>query len=278
MKDVFEMSLNRDYTVCLANDFVKGRLCLPLIEQKLFFTAVSQVVKADKDFKTFSCTVPELAEFLQVDSSYLYHNLKSICISLRGRVNVIQVKNDNNKDAWKVFGLIDRAEYSDGIFTICLSDDIKPFLIDLDRYYTQCLLGTILSFSSKYTNQLYLRLKCESGYSRKYVFRFTVAELRELFQIPDKKYQRDYNLLQKTIKPALEELSNSDYGFVWDYEEVRSKKRGKPLEYITFKAVLFNSKAIKDEFIDDFPGWREVYDGTTDNPYNAIDHYEIYLK
>lgn len=263
------LSLNSDYAVCLANDFIRGRLCLPLIEQKLFFTAVAQVVREDGDFKTFSCTISELAEFLQVDSSYLYHNLKGICKSLRGRVTEI-----NRPNGWKIFGLIERAEYENGIFTIRLSDDIKPFLLELERYYTQCLLGTILSFNSKYTNQLYLRIKCEGGYSRQFEFDFTVAQLRELFQIPQKKYQRDYNLLQKTIKPALEELSSSDYGYVWDYAEVRSKKRGKPLEYVTFKAVVFDDKSIKDMFLEDFPDWVEEYNTGRDNPYDSIAHYK----
>ena len=43
--------------------------------------------------------------------------------------------------------------------------------------------------------------------------------------------------------PALEELSKSDYAYIWDYEEHRASRRGRPLESVSFKAIFFdNSK------------------------------------
>lgn len=272
MNDVFDLNLNSDYYACMANDFIHGRLNLSLLEQRLFYLAVSQIVQSDTDYKTYQVNLTDLASFFGVPASNLSRDLPTICHRLLQQV--VCIKTTPRK--WKMFHLANTAEYEDGVLTLRLSDEIKPYLIGLNNYYTQVLLGTILSFDSKYTNQLYLRIKCDSGYSRQYVFKFTISELREMFQIPDKRYKLPADLLKKTIKPALDELSSSDYGFVWDYEEVRSKKRGKPLEYITFKAVLFNRKSVKDEFVEDFPDWREVYNNG-DNPYDSIDRYEMGL-
>lgn len=274
MNDVFDLSLNHDYYACLANDFIHGRLDLSLLEQRLFYLAVSQIVQSDTDYKTYQVSLADLAAFFGVPSSNLSRDLETICYRLLRQVIRIRVSSNN----WEMFQLVNTARYKNGVLTLRLSDEIKPYLIGLNNYYTQCLLGTLLSFNSKYTNRLYTLIKCDSGYSHKYVFRFTVTELREIFQIPDKKYKLPADLLKKTIKPALEELSNSDYCYVWDYEEIRSKKRGKPLEYVTFKAVVFDNKSFKDLFLEDFQNWADEINAGRADPYYFVTHYKIFSK
>lgn len=258
----YPLKLNKDYYVITANDLIKGKQKMTLREAQLLYIAISQVVYQDKDFKTYTTTVPELAAFMGIDENSLYRDLKGICKSLCQQVVEVQIGGENAKGRkkWEVFSWIQSAKYDNGTLTLRLSDDIKPFLLELERYYSQTLLGTLLTFRSYYTTRLYQYLIADTGarYGNVHEWNFTCEQLREIFQVEEKQYSRNYDLVRKTIKPALEELGASDYAYVWDYEEHRAAKRGRPLTGVAFKAVFFPDKSRKEcylrskQLIDDF--------------------------
>lgn len=256
----YPLKLDKEYYVVSANDLIKGKQKMTLREAQLLFIAISQVVYEDKDFKTYTTTVPELAAFMGIDENSLYRDLKGICKSLLQRVVEIQVGGENAKGRkkWEIFQWVNSAKYDNGKLTIRLSDDIKPYLLDLEKYYSQTLLGTLMTFRSYYATRLYQYLIAETNahWGTVEEWTFTCEQLRELFQIGEKQYPRNYDLVRYTIKPALEELEVSDYAYVWGYEEHRAAKRGRPLESVSFKAVFFDSdelrtaKEKKDFFIN----------------------------
>lgn len=250
----YQLKLNNDYYVVTANDIIKGKQKMTLRESQLLAIAISQVVKEDRDFKTYTTTVPELAAFMGIDENSLYRDLESICTSLLQRVVKIQVGGDNatRKKKWKAFQWINRAEYDNGKLTIRLSDDIKPFLLELESYYSQTLLGTLMTFRSYYTTRLYQYLVADAGakYGNIHEWTFTCEELRDLFQVGEKQYKLNRNLLNFTIIPALEELGASDYAYIWDYAEHKAKTRGNPLESVSFKAIFFKDKERKEFYLN----------------------------
>jgi len=224
------------YRVVTANDLIKGRQKMTLREAQLLFIAISQVVYEDKDFKTYTTTVHELATFMGIDENSLYRDLEGICTSLcKGRKK------------WKVFSWVQSAEYDDGKLTMRLSDDIKPYLLELNAHYAQPFLGTLMTFRSYYATRLYQYLIADTGarWGTIEEWTFTCEQLRDLFQIGEKQYKLNRDLLRYTIKPALEELTESDFAYVWDYVEHRAAKRGRPLESVSFKAVFFDSDELR---------------------------------
>lgn len=245
------------YSVVTANDLIKGKQKMTLREAQLLFIAISQVVYEDKDFKTYTTTVSELATFMGDSPENLYRDLKGICKSLCQQVVEVQIGGDNAKGRkkWKVFSWVQSAEYDDGKLTIRLSDDIKPYLLELESYYSQTFLGTLMTFRSYYTTRLYQYLVADSNaqWNRKEEWTFTCKQIRDLFQVKEKQYKLPRDLLRYTIIPALEELGNSDYAYVWDYTEHKAKKRGSPLESVSFKAIFFKDKAHKETYIRRLP-------------------------
>jgi plasmid replication initiation protein len=244
----YQLKLNSNYYVVTANDLIKGRQKMSLREAQLLFIAISQVVKEDKDFKTYTTTVSELAEFMGIDENSLYRDLEGICTSLLQKVVKIQVSSKK----WKAFQWVNSAEYDNGKLTLRLSDDIKPYLLELDGYYSQTLLGTLMTFRSYYATRLYQYLVADTGAKWNIVeeWTFTCDELRELFQVGAKEYSRNYDLVRYTIKPALAELNNSDYAYIYDYTENKAKTRGKPLIGVTFKAMFFKNGQAKERFLN----------------------------
>lgn len=248
----YPMKLDKDFYVVTANDLIRGKQKMTLREAQLLFIAISQVVYEDKDFKTYTTTVPELATFMGIDENSLYRDLKNICKQLRQRVVEVQVKGDNaKKGKWEVFGWIDSAKYDNGKLTIRLSDDIKPYLLELESYYSQTLLGTLMTFRSYYATRLYQYLVAETNarWGTVEEWTFTCEQLRDLFQVGEKQYKLNRDLLRYTIKPALEELGKSNFAYVWDYEEHRAAKRGRPLTGVSFKAIFFENKEKKDYYL-----------------------------
>lgn len=259
----YPLDLNRDYFCASANDLIKGKQKMTLREAQLLFIAISQVVKEDKDFKTYTTTIPELAEFMGIDTDSLYRDIKGICKSLLQRVVEIQKNgsSEREKQQWETFQWINNAKFENGKLTIRLSDDIKPYLIDLDRCYSQTLLGTLLTFRSYYATRLYQYLKADFGAKKGQIeeWSFSCEELREIFHVEEKdrngkykKYKLNRDLIRFTIVPALEELNSSDYVYIWDYsEQTVNKGRGKPtLVGVTFKAMLFDTKERKAFYLN----------------------------
>lgn len=251
----YELKLNPDYYVVTANDLIKGRQKMTVREAQLLYIAMAQVVKEDNDFKTYTTTVPELAAFMGITPDSLYRDLESICTSLLQRVVKIQIGGENarGRKKWKAFQWINCAEYDNGTLTISLSDDIKPFLIDLVSHYSQTLLGTLCTFESYYATRLYQLIVCEHNENPKKPkeeWEFTCEEIREFFQIEEKKYKNNRDLLLNTIQVAINELNNSPYAYIWDYEENRSTKRGRALMGVKFKAQIFKCQDEKDWFFN----------------------------
>lgn len=249
----YQLKLNSEYYVVTANDLIKGKQKMTLREAQLLYITMAQVVKEDKDFKTYTTTVQELSAFMGITCDSLYRDLEGICTSLLQRVVKVQIGDDNARDKkWKAFQWISCAEYDNGKLTIRLNDEIKPFLIDLMSHYSQTLLGTLCAFKSYYTARLYQFIVCEIGEhpnKPKEEWTFTCEELRDFFQIEKNEYLRNYDLIRKTIKPALNELNNSDFAYIWDYEEIHGTGRGCPLVGIRFKAMVFKNREEKDWYM-----------------------------
>ena len=252
----YQLKLNSDYYVVTANDLIKGRQKMSLREAQLLYITMAQIVKEDTDFKTYTVSVPELAKFMQIAPDSLYRDLESICTNLLQRVVKIQISDGDgsNKDRkWKAFQWISYAAYEEGKLTIRLNDEMKPFLIDLMSHYSQILLGTLCAFNSYYTARLYQLIVCEKGEHpnvTKEEWSFTCEEIRDFFQIDKHEYSRPHDLIKKTIKSAIEELNNSDFVHIWDYEELRDTGRGRPLKGVRFKAMLFKDKNEKNWYFE----------------------------
>ena len=238
--NINELKLNGEYRVAMANDLITGHQRMTLRESQIISIAVSNIVKEDKDFKAYSVTLKELSKFMGIDFKNLHRDIKGICKNLMGKY--IEVKKGDNK--WDLIAWFQSIGYADGRLYFKLSEDLKPYLIDLQAYYSQPKLSTVLTFKTYYAKRFYEFLLAVDGSKRNGVTEWHLScdEIRELFQVGNT-YGRNYNLLMKTIKPAIEEMNKTDFIHVYDYEEVHEStmgKRGKPqIAGIRFKAAFF---------------------------------------
>lgn len=227
----YEMTYNSEHYTVAANDIIRGKQSMTLQTARLIRLLITQVVKEDKDLKTYTCKISDLAKFLNVDSSNLYRNMYQICgAALDSKV---YIGTGNPRHPWKMFPWISLAEYDGkGTLTLRLSEQIKPYVLELDKWFTQYQLKNILEFNSYYAIRLYEILQCEDGLYRheKESHEFEIEELRQFFNC-ENKYVRISQFKEKVIEVAIREINEkSDI-----YVEATYKKCGRAINSVIFE-------------------------------------------
>jgi plasmid replication initiation protein len=191
----------------MANDIIKGKQEMTLQESRIIRLLITQVVKQDNDLKTYTCRIQDLAKFLGIPSGNLYRDIRGICDNLLR--SVVRIGTGNPKEPWRIFQWIQLAQYDgNGNLTLMLSNQIKPYVVELDKWFTQYKLGNILAMQSFYAIRLYELIKCQDGISRieKDSHEFAIEYLKEYFCC-EKKYQRISQFKEKVINIAVKEIN-----------------------------------------------------------------------
>ena len=199
---------DKKYYAVMANDIVKGKQEMTLMEARIIRLLITQVVKQDPELKTYTCRIQDLADFLNITSDNIYRNISDICDNLLKRL--VRVGTKNPKEPWKKFQWIQLAEYDGkGNITLKLSEQIAPFVLELNSWFTQYQLENILGFNSFYAIRIYEILKCDSGITRDEQSEFTykLDYLREIFNCTEK-YKNINDFIKKVIEISVREIND----------------------------------------------------------------------
>jgi plasmid replication initiation protein len=227
----YEMVYNAEHYTVAANDIIRGKQSMTLQTARLIRLLITQVVKEDKDLKTYTCRISDLANFLNVDSSNLYRDIRQICSC--AMFSTVSIGTGNPKEPWEMFHWISTAKYDgNGTLTLRLSDEIKPYVLELEKWFTQYQLKNILEFNSYYAIRLYELLKCKDGESSnsKIELEFEVDELRQYFDC-EKKYQKISQFKEKVINTAVREINEKSDLWV----NPTYKKTGRAITSVVFE-------------------------------------------
>jgi len=243
---IYQLQLDGSYKVVQSNDLIRGSQGMSLREAQLLSIAISQVVRDDNDFKTYTTTIEELARFLEITEDTMYRDIESITTKLLSRVVKINTGVDKRgRGEWEKFTWLESAKYKDGKLTIRLHKEMKPYLLELDKNYAQILLKTLCKFKSYYSLRLYQILIADYGYSHKTkeVWEFSCEDIRRLFGVSEKEYKgNNPDLIKRTVAAAITELNlpSSPLVHITDFEKVYGAGKGKPVVGIRFRAKIFD--------------------------------------
>lgn len=203
----YEMTYNAEHNTVAANDIIKGKQSMTLQTARLIRLLVTQIAEKDKDLKTYTCRITDLAKFFNIDSSNLYKEIFKICeCALDSKV---YIGTGNPKHPWEMFHWISMASYDGkGTLTLRLSDEIKPYVLELEKWFTQYKLKNILEFNSYYAIRLYEIIKCEDGATgnMQSELEFEIEELRQYFDC-EKKYAAFKDFRKRVIEVAVREIN-----------------------------------------------------------------------
>ena len=169
------MNLDASNYVVMANDLVKSKSNLSLNEIKLLRLTIMQIVKEETDFKTYQVSIKELAQLLNISSSNIYQDIDDMTTNLLKEL--VYIGDGNPKHKWKKFQWVSSCSYEDGIVTIKIHDDLKPYLLELKGYYTQYVLEDILLLKSIYSIRIYELIREKMKFQKVYADKKASVEL-----------------------------------------------------------------------------------------------------
>jgi len=213
---VYPVNYNSSYYACMKNEIIEGRQVLSMREFRLIRLLITQIVKNSTDFKTYVVRIEELADFLDIDSSNMYRDMSDICRSLQQRI--ISIKTNNPKQPWKNFNWLEKSEYDGkGNVILMLSNQLKPYLIELNDFFTQYQFKEISGFSSFYAARIYEILLSKIG--QKYgsfqsvngsvEITLTFNELRTMLGC-ENKIAENANFKKRVIDFAVSQINDSE--------------------------------------------------------------------
>ena len=99
MSDENSLIVNENNHVVMDNRLIESKQMMPLNAAKIVRMAIAKITYEDEIFRTYSCSITELAVFLRVSKSNLYRDIRGICDVLeRSRVFV---GTDDPAHPWK---------------------------------------------------------------------------------------------------------------------------------------------------------------------------------
>lgn len=233
----YALTYNKNHYTVAANDIIRGKQSMTLQTARLIRLLITQVVKEDKDLKTYMCKISDLAAFLNVPKNNLYRDIRGICEC--AMKSVVYIGTADPKQPWQMFHWLSTAEYDgEGTLTLRLSNEIKPYILELEKWFTQYQLKNILEFNSYYAIRLYEIIKCEDGATgqKETELEFDIAELRQYFDC-EKKYPAFKDFRKNVIEVAVREINEKSDIFL----KPTYLKHGRAVESVSFE-IHPNSK------------------------------------
>lgn len=199
-------------TVRKDNQLIQNnRFTLSLQEQRVILFLLSKIKPWDTDLQEYKFSVAEFAGVCGLDREIggkTYTEIKAIIKGLRDKSMWLELEDGTET----VVSWIQKAriEKKHQAIKIQLDPDLKPYLIDLQRCYTEYELIYALNFSSKYAIRLYELSKSIHGKKVGAVeIKYNLADFRKKLGVLPDDYPMYSNLRQRVIEPAVREINES---------------------------------------------------------------------
>ena len=220
-----------------ANELIqKSRFSLSLQQQKIILYLISKIHPTDTEFHEYKFEIKAFCEACGIDSDggTVYSEIKEAIKNIADKS--LWVKMPDGRET--LLRWIEKAslETGTGILTIRLDNDMKPYLLQLNKNYTTCDLIYTLTFKSKYSVRLYELIKSiHYDESQPYSKTYSVDELKKLLGAETHKTYSHFK--QKALDPAVAEINGiSDKTISYEVAE----KTGKKITHLTLHIAKYD--------------------------------------
>ena len=196
----------RNQRVTKANELIQNaRYQLSVQEQRIVLYLISMIQRGDDDFHEYELSYQDLCKICKIEyGGKSYKIIEDAIRELRDKsIGWVTLENGERPlIAW-----IEKARWiRQGLLSIRLDADLKPFLLELKSRFTTYQLVNVLQFRSKYSTRLY-ELACSYNFrndSPSFIKTFQVDELQELLGSNYAEY-RDFK--RRVLNPAIKEIN-----------------------------------------------------------------------
>lgn len=211
---------NNKLMVVKSNYLVEASYRLTITEQKIIYMIISQINKADTNFKDYTFSVAEFINIIGLKGKSAYNELKSIIRLLRSRTFTVKYSmNGKNKEL--ITGWIVNAEYEEGLLKFNIDPKLQPFLVQLKREFTAMSLNNLMQLKSTYSPRVYELLKQYLNIGER---TFDFEELKNILAIAEGEYKLYSHFKSRVILKAQSELREKT-DIIFDFEEIKEKRK-----------------------------------------------------
>lgn len=225
-KDNQALTQIQNYKVIKSNDIIqKSRFRLSLQEQKIILYLISKIKPEDIEFKEH---IFEIRDFCRVcgiepNSGSTYEYIKNTLKDLRDKSIWVELESGIETTlAW-----IDKVSMikDSGKVIIKIDNDMKPYLLQMQKCFTSYELLYILAMKSQYSIRLYELLK---SYEFKHKIISDIDDLKKMLFA--EKYNRFPDFQRKVLDISMREINDlSD--LIVTYEPIKDGRRYAKIEF-----------------------------------------------
>jgi plasmid replication initiation protein len=200
-----EFDAQEDQVVAKANQLIRGHHDFTTAEQRIF---VSMVAGLDRKMETFpeqEIRIEDVCAPSGIDPSNLYRRVDEITDNLLDKKIAVRENDDQGGEKrFKKYNVFSTCEYEKGSGTVTakFNDDMSPFLLRLKKRFTLYLVTVFLRLKSRYSTQIYERLKMREDLRR---LSLSVEALRRGLSI-ENKYSKFSDLKRSVLEKARKEM------------------------------------------------------------------------
>ena len=244
-KKLIVKNLNEKQLVVKSNRLIEASYRLNTQEQRLILLMASLIKPEDQDFHTYQIRVKEFNRIVGIKGEGGYEKTKEVTKKLLTRSLEIKSEKSLLQITW-----LSSAEYFKGKGFVELSFDpkLKPYLLQLKKYFTQYQIKDVVRLKSAYSVRIYEILKQYQRVGRR---SFDLDDFRYIMGFRANEYKLYGHIKSRIIKPAQKELAQkTDLRF--DFKE---NKTGRKVTGLVF--VIYSNEPTKEAKtsaeIQDFP-------------------------
>jgi plasmid replication initiation protein len=194
-----------------SNRLITSSYSMSLSEKRVILFVLSQISPKDKDFKRYHIPIKEFSETFNLHLTNTYREVRKACLRLQDRKVVFQ------KDGKTISSVIVPEVITDENtheVVISLSPSLKPYLLELKKFFTSYPINNVLDMKSAYSIRMYELMKSVKYRNKPY--EITIEKLKFILNI-ENMYPLYSHLKQRIIEPTLREINeltdiNVEYG------------------------------------------------------------------
>jgi plasmid replication initiation protein len=235
-------SENKNQVVRKSNELIEARYKLSIAEQRLAILLASEISPDDEDFKDYEIRVADFAKMFELEKcKSMYAEVQKAAKELLGK------RLDLSKNGKEIYTTwLSYVEYVDGSGVVRLRFDksLKPYLLQLNGYYTQYQLHHVMNFKSQYSMRFYEILKMDAFKVKNGQFEksFELQEYRDLLGLEQKSYPVFSDFRKYIVQSVSSEVSDKTDLFIND---IKYGKTGRKFTNITFSVGVRSEQDTK---------------------------------
>lgn len=224
----------KEYKVTKSNHLIRhARSNLGALQSKLVAFIISKIEPDDTDFKDIEFNILDFCDICKLQSTGMYNHLKKALKQLRDQSIWITREDENGNEVEETFSWLAKVRMTkqSGIVVLKMSEDLRPYLLELKENFTSYRFEEVMHFQCKYTAWVYDNLVSRLGIGE------WVIELEDIRKQTNTKYEFKY-IRSRIIEPSLNEI-NQYTSLKVDYIKI---KKGRKIDKVKFIICSKNQK------------------------------------